>query len=161
MEANKRQVGGSHYGGGEFQHWDMVVQHDLDYFQGQITKYVMRWKAKNGLQDLEKAQHFLEKYIEEIKAGRIDTPKSGLRIGGGIPVADNGKFQAGRSDQMGTPPPEFTDHDARALGLFVEGWYGDGTQEYSTMELPKRRVRARTPQEARALLAATWAQGGS
>jgi hypothetical protein len=37
---------------------------DLDYFQGQITKYIMRWKLKNGLQDLEKAHHFLEKYIE-------------------------------------------------------------------------------------------------
>jgi hypothetical protein len=48
-----------------------VVEFDLDYFQAQITKYVMRWDKKNGLQDLEKAQHFLEKYIEEIQSGRI------------------------------------------------------------------------------------------
>lgn len=70
-EANRRQVGGTHYGLGAFQHWDLVVMFDLDYFQGQITKYVMRWDKKNGVQDLEKAQHFLEKYIEEIKAGRV------------------------------------------------------------------------------------------
>jgi hypothetical protein len=70
-DANKRQVGGTHYGLSPRQHWDIVVEFDLDYFQAQITKYVMRWDKKNGLQDLEKAQHFLEKYIEEIQAGRI------------------------------------------------------------------------------------------
>jgi len=62
-KANERQVGGNHYAG-KIQHWDIVADHDLDYFQGQITKYVMRWKKKNGIQDLEKARHFLDKYIE-------------------------------------------------------------------------------------------------
>lgn len=70
-EANKTQVGGKHYSenAAALQHWDIVAQNQLDYFQGQITKYVMRWKLKNGLQDLLKAQHFLEKYIELIEAG--------------------------------------------------------------------------------------------
>ena len=54
-DANTRQVGGNHYHKeGAVQHWDIVAQHNLDYFQGQITKYVMRWRDKNGLQDLEK-----------------------------------------------------------------------------------------------------------
>lgn len=66
-KANDRQVGGEHYKA-KVQHWDMVAEHDLDYFQGQVTKYVMRWKKKNGLQDLEKARHFLDKYIEVEKA---------------------------------------------------------------------------------------------
>lgn len=70
-ESNTHQVGGRHYGLVSFQHWDAVVLFDLDYFQGQITKYVMRWRKKNGIEDLKKAQHFLEKYIEEIEAGRI------------------------------------------------------------------------------------------
>ena len=65
MKANQRQVGGSHYKKeGVTEHWDVVVQHKMDYFQGQITKYVMRWREKGGVQDLKKAQHFLEKYIE-------------------------------------------------------------------------------------------------
>jgi hypothetical protein len=68
--ANDHQVAGSHYGLKAFQHWDMVAMFDLDYFQGQITKYVMRWRAKNGIVDLEKAAHFLEKYIE-IERGKI------------------------------------------------------------------------------------------
>ena len=64
MAANERQVGGSHYKTGSAEHWDMVVHFKLDYFQGQITKYVMRWREKGGVKDLKKAQHFLEKYIE-------------------------------------------------------------------------------------------------
>ena len=66
MNANDRQVGGEHYRS-KIQHWDYVLANDLDYFQAQITKYVTRWKNKNGLQDLEKAQHFLEKYIQEMR----------------------------------------------------------------------------------------------
>jgi len=61
--ANARQVGGEHYKN-PIQHWDWVASNDLDYFQGQITKYVARWKLKNGVEDLNKALHFLEKYIE-------------------------------------------------------------------------------------------------
>lgn len=70
-KANERQIGGKHYGLSNFQHWDLVALFKLDYFQGQITKYVMRWKQKNGVQDLEKAQHFLEKYIELEKQGKL------------------------------------------------------------------------------------------
>lgn len=68
--ANDTQVGGQHYRT-DIQHWDYVVANKLDYFQGQITKYVTRWKKKNGLDDLRKAQHFLEKYIE-VETARED-----------------------------------------------------------------------------------------
>lgn len=64
MQANERQVGGTHYKIGGEEHWDRVHRLGLDYFQGQVTKYVERWKLKNGIQDLEKARHFLDKYIE-------------------------------------------------------------------------------------------------
>jgi hypothetical protein len=69
MAANQRQVGGSHYKTGGEEHWDRVARLGLDYFQGQITKYVERWKRKNGIQDLEKAAHFLQKYIALAKNG--------------------------------------------------------------------------------------------
>jgi len=67
VRANDKQIGGSHYKGEAIEHWDIVWAHDLDYFQGQITKYVMRWRDKGGIEDLMKAQHFLEKYIELAK----------------------------------------------------------------------------------------------
>lgn len=66
-KANERQVGGEHYkvhGTTELQHWDIVKIFKLDYFQGNITKYVMRWRNKGGVQDLQKARHYLDKYIE-------------------------------------------------------------------------------------------------
>lgn len=64
--ANKRQVGGRHYKGKTTQeHWDRQWQlHGRGYFVGCITKYVERYHLKNGVQDLKKAQHFLEKLIE-------------------------------------------------------------------------------------------------
>jgi hypothetical protein len=61
--ANDKQVGGTHYAG-ELQHWDLVELYGWDYFQAQIIKYLMRHKLKNGLEDLKKASHFLDKYIE-------------------------------------------------------------------------------------------------
>jgi hypothetical protein len=67
MSANEEQVGGEHYKT-VIQHWDYVVATGLDYFQGQITKYVTRWPKKGGVQDLYKARHFLEKYIELVEA---------------------------------------------------------------------------------------------
>lgn len=65
-DANSRQVAGSHYRvhGAELQHWDLVLMYKWDYFQGQIIKYIMRAPYKNGLEDLQKAAHYLEKYIE-------------------------------------------------------------------------------------------------
>lgn len=61
---NDSQVGGDHYRRHPIQHWDYAAAQNLDYFQGQITKYVSRWKDKNGLEDLYKARHMLEKYIQ-------------------------------------------------------------------------------------------------
>ena len=70
--ANGHQVGGQHYAK-PIQHWDYVIAQGLGYFEGQITKYVSRWRDKNGLEDLKKARHFLDKLIEEVEAGNITT----------------------------------------------------------------------------------------
>ena len=65
MPANDKQVAGNHYRKyGKMQHWDVVAHFGLDYFQGQITRYLFRWKDKNGLEDLLKAGHYMEKYKE-------------------------------------------------------------------------------------------------
>lgn len=72
-KSNYRQVGGDHYTlsafpcpncGEAIQHWDMSWALQFDQFQYCITKYVQRHRWKNGLEDLKKAQHHLEKYIE-------------------------------------------------------------------------------------------------
>jgi len=68
MKANDTQVGGSHYKKGGEEHWDRAWRLDYDPFQYIITKWVERWRDKGGLQDLRKAQHALEKYIEILEA---------------------------------------------------------------------------------------------
>lgn len=64
MQANDRQVGGSHYKS-EFQHWDLVIKLHLDYLAGCATKYIARHKKKNGRQDLEKSLHYIDKMIQD------------------------------------------------------------------------------------------------
>jgi hypothetical protein len=65
-EVNEKQIGGDHYQS-EYQHWDFVAELlGGRYLEGCITKYVSRWRKKNGVQDLEKAQHYLEKLIDSL-----------------------------------------------------------------------------------------------
>lgn len=63
--ANDYQVGGDHYRKvpGE-QHWDRAVRLKFNFFQYMITRYVERYRDKNGIEDLHKAAHFLQKLIE-------------------------------------------------------------------------------------------------
>jgi hypothetical protein len=63
-EANTRQEGGSHYKTLAIQPWDYIIQNNLGFLEGNVIKYVTRWKEKEGLQDLQKARHFLDKLIE-------------------------------------------------------------------------------------------------
>lgn len=61
---NSRQVGGTHYGGGDFQHWDWVAENfGPGYLIGCATKYICRWRKKDGTAALAKAQHYIEKLI--------------------------------------------------------------------------------------------------
>ena len=61
--ANDTQVGGSHYQL-PIQPWDYIVANDIPYLEGNVIKYVTRWRKKNGVADLHKAQHYLAKLIE-------------------------------------------------------------------------------------------------
>ena len=82
-KANDTQVAGSHYRamGDKLQHWDLVAMFEWDYFQAQVIKYLMRWKDKHEtifkrIEDLKKARHFLDKYIELQEAAAKVYPKA-------------------------------------------------------------------------------------
>jgi hypothetical protein len=64
MSANDSQVGGSHYKGKAIQPWDYIVANNLGYLEGNIVKYVSRWREKGGIDDLRKVVHYAEKLIE-------------------------------------------------------------------------------------------------
>jgi len=69
ISANDRQHGGQHYKDVGYQHWDFVNDLGLDYFSGNATKYVSRYKNKNGAEDLEKGAHYCDKKLEITEEG--------------------------------------------------------------------------------------------
>lgn len=64
------QVGGNHYKSDPIEHWTYVMENNIPYMEAQIIRYVVRWRKKNGMQDLEKAKHYLEKLIE-FESGKV------------------------------------------------------------------------------------------
>lgn len=65
--ANDVQVGGGHYVNSSIQPWDYIIANNLGYLEGNVVKYVSRYKTKNGVQDLQKAKHYLDKLIETLE----------------------------------------------------------------------------------------------
>ncbi len=63
-KANDRQVGGDHYKKFEYEPWDFFDQASIHPIMAFAIKYIIRWRDKNGVADLEKAIHCLEKSIE-------------------------------------------------------------------------------------------------
>lgn len=64
MVANDRQVGGQHYKGRDLEHWDWAEENGLGYLESAATKYISRWRSKDGLLGLEKSLHYTEKLLE-------------------------------------------------------------------------------------------------
>jgi hypothetical protein len=64
MSANDIQVGGSHYKDNAIQPWDYIVANNLGYLEGNVVKYITRWRQKGGVDDLRKVVHYAEKLIE-------------------------------------------------------------------------------------------------
>ena len=64
QRADDTPVGGSYYKDKAIQPWDYIIANDLGYLEGNVVKYVSRWKNKNGIEDLKKAQHYLAKLLE-------------------------------------------------------------------------------------------------
>lgn len=60
---NTNQVGGNHYQF-EIEPVHLMVKYNLNWFQGEILKYVSRHTNKNGKQDLEKAIHICDMAID-------------------------------------------------------------------------------------------------
>ena len=54
-----------HYTQGKIQVWDFIIDKKLDFLEGNIVKYISRWRFKGGIEDLKKAQAYLNKLIKE------------------------------------------------------------------------------------------------
>ena len=58
------QVAGDHYKKLAIQPVEYIHANKIGYFEGNVIKYVSRWRSKNGIKDLEKAKHYIELLIE-------------------------------------------------------------------------------------------------
>ena len=64
FNALDKQVAGSHYKDLPIQPVEYIHANAMGYLEGNVVKYVSRWRKKNGLADLEKAKHYIELLIE-------------------------------------------------------------------------------------------------
>lgn len=62
--ALKWQVGGSHYKDFAIQPAEFIHKNGIPYLEGCAIKYLVRWREKGGLQDLQKAKHYIDLLIE-------------------------------------------------------------------------------------------------
>lgn len=69
-DPNSYQIGGNHYRS-SYEHWDWCIDIRLGYLESASTKYITRWKGKNGVQDVEKGIHYLEKAQSAFRQGRL------------------------------------------------------------------------------------------
>lgn len=65
MKASDRQEGGSHYKTFAIQPVEFIHKNGIPFIEGNIIKYVLRHKQKNGLEDLNKAKHYIDLLIEQ------------------------------------------------------------------------------------------------
>lgn len=60
MKALANQIGGKHYKDCGYQPVQLCVDLNLNFIQGNIVKYITRYKQKNGKEDLEKVIHYAQ-----------------------------------------------------------------------------------------------------
>ncbi|MEK9741747.1 MAG: DUF3310 domain-containing protein [Pelagibacteraceae bacterium] len=65
--ASMRQEGGDHYSKHTIQPYTFITVNNLSFFQGNVIKYVVRYKDKNGIEDLKKIIHYCELEIEQLR----------------------------------------------------------------------------------------------
>jgi hypothetical protein len=63
------QVGGSHYKRYAIQPVEFIHANNVPFIEGNCIKYLMRWREKGGVKDLEKVKHYIDMLIE------LETPK--------------------------------------------------------------------------------------
>jgi hypothetical protein len=69
-KAKSYQVAGKHYTNKKIQPIDYIIANELDFCEGNVIKYITRYKDKNGVEDLQKAKQYIEFLIENLNKER-------------------------------------------------------------------------------------------
>jgi hypothetical protein len=67
--AKEKQIGGNHYKQYVIQPVEFIHKNNIPYIEGNIIKYLLRWRNKNGIQDLDKCIHYIE-LLKELEDGK-------------------------------------------------------------------------------------------
>jgi hypothetical protein len=62
--AKNKQIGGTHYFDMKIEPLEYIDANVLGFVEGNIIKYVSRYKTKNGLEDLKKAKFYINHLIK-------------------------------------------------------------------------------------------------
>ena len=76
-KAGDTQVAGDHYKKMKIQPVEYIHANGIGFSEGNVIKYVSRWRSKGGIGDLKKARHTLDLLIElEEKAIKASDPEA-------------------------------------------------------------------------------------
>lgn len=64
VKASEQQIGGDHYKKYPIQPVTFSMANELNHCQANVVKYIVRYKDKDGLKDLEKAIHYIRLLAE-------------------------------------------------------------------------------------------------
>ena len=60
---NKDNIKPNHYGDSEIDVISFCQANNLDFMQGNVIKYITRYRKKNGLEDVRKAVEYINKIL--------------------------------------------------------------------------------------------------
>lgn len=78
MSALDKQEGGGHYKGKAIQPVQYIHANGLGFCEGNVVKYITRWREKGGKADLRKVIHYVELLME--LEGLVDTSEPAAQI---------------------------------------------------------------------------------
>ena len=55
----------SHYIANEIEPIDFIIANKLNFCEGNVVKYISRWRRKNGVEDLKKAKQYIDFIIDK------------------------------------------------------------------------------------------------
>jgi hypothetical protein len=64
-----------HYANNEIEPIDYIIANKLTYCEGNVVKYITRWRGKGGIEDLKKAKQYIDFIIEKEGVPKITESK--------------------------------------------------------------------------------------
>lgn len=64
-----------HYANKEIEPIDYIIANKLSYCEGNVVKYITRWRGKGGIEDLKKAKQYIDFIIEKEGVPKITDTK--------------------------------------------------------------------------------------